>query len=306
MGAPVCQRDGDTTTAVVVSSVRNGSSSGTSCSTVRFPAGELLAIRATNRSSGSLESWTATRPPAANGAAASLGANAIAVIGLFNMMGTWISGWLGGHIRKKHVLSGIYVGRSLVILAFIHVPVTEVSVLLFAAAIGLLWLGTVPLTSGIVAQIFGPRYMATLYGVVFLSHQLGSFSGVWLGGLIYDRTGSYDMFWWLAIGMGFVAAFVQVMKATDLSSAWMSFLSGVSVIGLSSACSRAARSRSVATHFVDSGLDEASGVMFTKRRPSARSPARTSLVAKNASAGTNERDNARWSRFKACPPSDEA
>ncbi|MBM3485602.1 MAG: MFS transporter [Alphaproteobacteria bacterium] len=144
-----------------------------------------------------------------SGASAALGATAIAVIGLFNLMGTWIAGWLGGIIRKKYVLSLLYVGRSFAMIAFISVPVTEVSVIVFAAVLGLLWLGTVPLTSGIVAQIFGTRYMATLFGIAFLSHQIGSFLGVWLGGLIYDVTGSYMMFWWLAIAMGFVAALVN-------------------------------------------------------------------------------------------------
>jgi MFS family permease len=138
-----------------------------------------------------------------------VGATAISVIGLFNMFGTWISGWLGGRFRKKYLLSYLYMLRSLAFLVFISVPLSLVSVYVFAATIGLLWLATVPLTSGIVAQIFGSRYMATLYGIVFLSHQLGSFSSVWLGGKVFDATGSYDIAWWVIIAAGFVAALLH-------------------------------------------------------------------------------------------------
>ncbi len=138
-----------------------------------------------------------------------LAASAIAVIGLFNMAGTWGAGWLGDRYRKKYLLSYVYLARSLVVLGFIHLPVGEVSVLAFSALIGLLWLGTVPLTSGVVIQMFGTRYLATLYGVVYLGHQLGSFVGVWLGGRIYDATGAYDLFWWVAIVMGLLAALLH-------------------------------------------------------------------------------------------------
>jgi MFS family permease len=138
-----------------------------------------------------------------------VGATAISVIGLFNMFGTWISGWLGGKFRKKYLLSWLYMLRSLAFLVFISVPLSLTSVYVFAATIGLLWLATVPLTSGIVAQIFGSRYMATLYGIVFLSHQLGSFSSVWLGGKVFDMTGSYDIAWWVIISAGFVAALLH-------------------------------------------------------------------------------------------------
>ncbi len=140
---------------------------------------------------------------------AMMGAIAISIIGLFNMIGTWISGWLGGRYRKKYLLSGIYFARSVVILGFISVPLSHASVTIFAALVGLLWLATVPLTSGIVVQIFGTRYLATLYGVVFLSHQLGSFTSVWLGGKLYDQTGSYDMVWWAIIALGLVAALLH-------------------------------------------------------------------------------------------------
>ena len=141
---------------------------------------------------------------------AMMGAIAISIIGLFNMFGTWISGWLGGRYRKKYLLSGIYFLRSMAFLVFISVPLSETSVVIFAATIGLLWLATVPLTSGIVVQIFGPRYLATLYGVVFLSHQLGSFTSVWLGGKLYDQTGSYDIIWWATIAAGLVASLMHL------------------------------------------------------------------------------------------------
>lgn len=144
-----------------------------------------------------------------NGADGYLAATAISVIGLFNMIGTWVAGWLGGKFRKKYLLSVIYFGRSLAILVFVFLPINEVTVIGFAAVMGLLWLSTVPLTSGIVAQVFGTRYMATLYGIVFLSHQLGSFAGVWVGGLVYDATGSYEMFWWVAIIAGLAAALIH-------------------------------------------------------------------------------------------------
>ena len=144
-----------------------------------------------------------------SGAGPALAAAAIAAIGLFNMAGTWTAGWLGGLYRMKYLLSLIYLGRALAILAFIRAPVSDASVMIFAAVMGLLWLGTVPLTSGIVARVFGTRYMATLYGIVFLSHQAGSFTGVWLGGRIYDATGSYDGFWWIAVVMGLLAALIH-------------------------------------------------------------------------------------------------
>ena len=143
------------------------------------------------------------------GAAGALGASAIALIGLFNMMGTWGSGLLGQKFRKKYLLCCVYLGRSLIMLIFIHVPVTETSVMLFACGVGTLWLATLPLTSGMVATMFGPRYMATLYGIVFVSHQIGSFMGVWLGGRLYDLTGSYMTSWWMAIALGGVAALLH-------------------------------------------------------------------------------------------------
>jgi MFS family permease len=139
-----------------------------------------------------------------------MAATAIALIGLFNMIGTQTAGLLGGKYRKKYLLAILYMARSFVVLAFFLIPVSKVTVVIFACFVGLLWLATVPLTSGIVAQIFGPRYLATLYGVVFLSHQIGSFTSVWLGGIIRTYTGSYDYAWWMIIVAGFIAAALHV------------------------------------------------------------------------------------------------
>lgn len=138
-----------------------------------------------------------------------MAATAIALIGLFNMIGTQTAGLIGDKFRKKYILANLYMARSAIFLIFFIVPVSKVSVIIFACSVGLLWLATVPLTSGIVAQIFGPRYLATLYGVVFLSHQLGSFTSVWLGGIIVTQTGSYDFAWYMIIVAGFVAALLH-------------------------------------------------------------------------------------------------
>jgi len=140
------------------------------------------------------------------GASPALGAVALALIGFGNIIGSLTCGVLGGRYPKKRVLAGLYLARSVVITLFILAPISDVSIMLFAAGIGLLWLGTVPLTSGLVAQMFGVRYMATLFGFVFFSHQLGSFLGAWLGGYVYDATGSYDLVWWVAVALGIVAA----------------------------------------------------------------------------------------------------
>ena len=138
-----------------------------------------------------------------------IGATAISVIGFFNMIGTWISGWLGGRYRKKYLLAMLYFMRSLIFMIFVLVPISPLSVYIFAASIGLLWLATVPLTSGIVYTMFGPRYMATLYGIVFFSHQVGSFTSVWLGGKIWDMTGSYEIAWWIVIIGGALASLLH-------------------------------------------------------------------------------------------------
>ena len=134
----------------------------------------------------------------------------LALIGLFNVFGTYTAGMLGGRLPKRYLLSAIYTLRSAAILAFVLAPLTPLSVYVFSCAMGLLWLSTVPLTSGLVAEIFGVRYLSMLGGFVFLSHQVGSFLGVWLGGRLYDMTGSYDVVWWIAIGLGLFAAVVNL------------------------------------------------------------------------------------------------
>lgn len=139
-----------------------------------------------------------------------LGAFAIALIGLANIAGTLTAGWLGGRFPRKYLLSSIYLGRTLVAAAFILTPVTPATVILFSLAMGALWLATVPLTSGLIAHIYGLRYMGTLYGLVFFSHQLGSFMGVWLGGALYDLQGNYDLVWWVGVGVGALSAIVHL------------------------------------------------------------------------------------------------
>jgi predicted MFS family arabinose efflux permease len=138
------------------------------------------------------------------------GATAIALIGLFNIVGTYAAGALGGRYSKKYLLSSLYLARSVVIGVFLLLPKTEFVVLAFAAALGVLWLGTVPLTSGLVGQIFGVRYMSTLFGIVFLSHQVGSFIGAWWGGWVFDATGSYDQVWIASIILGLAAALLHL------------------------------------------------------------------------------------------------
>lgn len=144
------------------------------------------------------------------GLSAEVGAWAIALVGLFNVIGSYSAGVLGGKHSKKMLLSWLYFARSIVIAIFIFSPPSTALVLVFAVAMGLLWLSTVPLTSGLVAQMFGMRYMTTLYGVVFLSHQIGSFLGVWLGGRFYDLTGSYDIIWWAGIALGIFSGIVHL------------------------------------------------------------------------------------------------
>jgi MFS family permease len=139
-----------------------------------------------------------------------LGAIAISVIGLANIAGSILSGWLGKRYTKKYLLAGIYLGRTITSALFIMLPMTPTTVLLFSLVMGALWLATVPLTSGLVAHIYGLRYMGTLYGFVFLSHQIGSFLGVWLGGKMYDLTGDYTMVWWIGVGVGAFSALVHL------------------------------------------------------------------------------------------------
>ncbi len=140
---------------------------------------------------------------------ASIGAWSISIIGLFNVVGAYLSGILSGKIFKRHVLVFIYLSRAVTISLFLLVPFSLFSVYLFSAVMGFLWLATVPATSGLVAVMFGTRYMALLYGIVFLGHQIGSFIGVWLGGWLYDRSGSYDAVWWLGVALGIMAAIVH-------------------------------------------------------------------------------------------------
>lgn len=139
-----------------------------------------------------------------------LGAVAIAVIGIANIGGSVLAGWLGGHFPKKYLLAAIYTGRTIASAIFILLPMTPTSVLIYSAVMGSLWLATVPLTSGLIAQIYGVRYMGTLYGFVFLSHQIGSFMGVWLGGRMYDLNGDYTMVWWIGVGVGAFSAIVHL------------------------------------------------------------------------------------------------
>ena len=139
-----------------------------------------------------------------------LGAWALSLIGLANIAGTLAAGWAGKRYPKKYLLAGIYVGRTVVASRFILFPMTPETVIIFSIAMGSLWLATVPLTSGLVAHIYGLRYMGTLYGIVFFSHQLGSFLGVWLGGRMYDLYGSYTQVWWIGVAVGAFSAIVHL------------------------------------------------------------------------------------------------
>ena len=139
-----------------------------------------------------------------------LGAISISVIGLFNVGGSIMAGWLGKFHAKKYLLAAIYVGRTVAAAVFIMLPMTPATVLVFSAVMGSMWLATVPLTSGLVAHIYGLRYMGTLYGFVFLSHQIGSFLGVWLGGRMYDLTGDYTAVWWVGVGVGAFSALIHL------------------------------------------------------------------------------------------------
>ncbi len=138
-----------------------------------------------------------------------LASTGLMLIGFFNIAGTYVFGSMGGRYLKKNVLAILYLGRSVIFLLFILIPISETSVLIFSASIGLLWLGTVPLTSGLVAHFFGPAYMSMLYGFVFFSHQVGSFSGAWLAGYLYDLFGSYELMWWLNVLLGLVAVLLH-------------------------------------------------------------------------------------------------
>ena len=144
------------------------------------------------------------------GLPASVAVTALALIGLFNIVGTYFAGWLGGKMPKKYILSAIYFARAVVFVVFFWAPVTVFSVYAFAIALGFLWLSTVPVTNGVVAQIFGVRYLAMLSGFTFFSHQIGSFLGAWLGGKFYDMTGSYDVMWYLSIALAVLAGLINL------------------------------------------------------------------------------------------------
>jgi MFS family permease len=135
---------------------------------------------------------------------------ALALIGLFNIFGSYGVGLIGERFAKRHILSGIYALRSVAIIAFVAVPMTPWSVYVFASVMGLLWLSTVPITNALIAQVFGARYLSMLSGFVFLSHQIGAFMGAWLGGKIFDATGSYTMMWWLSVALGIFAALINL------------------------------------------------------------------------------------------------
>ena len=145
-----------------------------------------------------------------HGLPASVAVTALALIGLFNIIGTYTTGWLGARMPKRYILSGIYFARAVVIALFVFLPLSPASVYAFAVALGLLWLSTVPPTNGIVAHIFGVRYLAMLSGFTFFSHQIGSFLGAWLGGKLYDTLGSYDIVWYLAIALGVIAGLLNL------------------------------------------------------------------------------------------------
>lgn len=139
-----------------------------------------------------------------------VGGWALALIGLFNVVGTLYFGYLGDRLSKKNLLALLYSLRSLLFLVFIFLPKTELTVLLFACVLGILWLSTVPLTSGIITVVFGPYYMSMLYGIAFFSHQVGSFLGSWLGGSLFDTYGSYEIMWWISVALGFIAALMHM------------------------------------------------------------------------------------------------
>src|SRR6266478_374264 len=158
--------------------------------------------------------WCSASSPAASSSPSSPSTcrptSTIAAIGLFNIVGSLASGWLGNLMPKRYILSFIYFARAAAVLAFISFPVTALSSILFGAVMGLLWLSTVAPTNGIIALIFGTRWLATLAGLAFFSHQVGGFLGVWLGGVVFMRTGSYDAVWWLSVLFGVLSAVVNL------------------------------------------------------------------------------------------------
>ena len=144
------------------------------------------------------------------GLSAEVGGWTLAVIGLFNILGSLGAGWLGNRMSKPYLLSVIYFARALAIAAFVLLPASTPATLAFGAAMGLLWLSTVPPTSGLVALMFGTRWLAMLFGFAFFSHQVGGFLGVWLGGILFERTGSYDAVWWISVLFGVLSALINL------------------------------------------------------------------------------------------------
>ena len=144
------------------------------------------------------------------GLSADVGGWTMAMIGLFNIIGSILAGWFGTRMPKRYILSVIYFLRALAVLVFIVVPPSAVATLIFGASFGLLWLSTVPPTSGLVALMFGTRWLATLFGFAFFSHQVGGFLGVWLGGIAFERLGSYDPVWWLSVLLGVFSGLINL------------------------------------------------------------------------------------------------
>jgi predicted MFS family arabinose efflux permease len=144
------------------------------------------------------------------GLSAEIGAWTIGVIGLFNIIGSLTSGWLSDRMPKRYLLAVIYSARSLTVLVFITLPISPASALVFGAVIGFLWLSSVPPTNGLVAVMFGTRWLTMLAGLAFFSHQIGGFLGVWMGGIIFERTGAYDVIWWLSILFGLLSAIINL------------------------------------------------------------------------------------------------
>ena len=164
---------------------------------------EVLEPRGTAEQRGRVDGHRRGLPP-------QVASYALALIGLFNIVGTYVAGTLGQRLAKRKILAAIYLARGLVIALFLWAPVSPLSVYAFAAAMGLLWLSTVPVTNAAVAQIFGVAHLSMLSGLVFLSHQIGSFLGVWLGGALYDRSGSYDLVWQISIALSVAAALLNL------------------------------------------------------------------------------------------------
>jgi len=165
-----------------------------------FACGFQLAFIATH-----LPAYLADR-----GLSPTVGVTALAIVALANILGTYLCGYFGEKISKKYLLAAIYGIRGIALAAFVTLPVTPMTTYVFAAVMGLIWLGTAPLSNGVVGQIFGYQYISTLYGFVFLSHQIGSFFGVWLGGVLFDLTGNYQAVWAIAIGLSVVAAIISL------------------------------------------------------------------------------------------------